>query len=97
MRLSVRLTPKAARNRMMGVAPDTGDRLHLRVAVTSPPENGRANRALEKLLADKLRIPPSAVRVVQGAKDRRKIVQLTTDHRPATLWRRLGPMPDASS
>lgn len=88
-RLAVRLTPKATRNQVVGVAPDSQDRLFLRVAVTAPLEKGRANRALEKLLAETLRVPASAVRVVHGVTDRRKIVQLITRQRPATLWQRI--------
>ena len=96
-RLDARLTPKAARNRVLGVVPDSQNRLCLRVAVTAPPEKGRANCALEKLLAELLRIPVSAVRVVHGASDRRKIVQLTTDYPPATLWRRFGASRNAAT
>lgn len=69
--VSVRLTPKAARNRIGPVIAD-GDGPRLKVAVTEPPEGGKANRALIKLLAKAWRLPRGALSVKAGAKDRRK-------------------------
>ncbi len=46
----------------------------LRVRVTAPPVEGRANAALERLLASALDVPKSAVRVVSGARGREKTV-----------------------
>jgi len=48
----------------------------LRVRVTAPPAQGRANAALERLLANALGVPPSAVRVVSGERAREKTVAI---------------------
>ena len=60
-RLSVRLTPRAARDEIGSFEGET-----LRVRVTAPPVDGRANEALTRLLASKLGVPRSDVRVVGG-------------------------------
>lgn len=70
---AVRLTPKAARDAVEGVEEFGGDPV-LKARVRAVPENGRANTALEKLIADWLDVPRSTVSVVQGAKARIKIV-----------------------
>ena len=44
----------------------------LKVAVTAPPVDGRANDAVVRAVARALRVPPSAVTLVAGAKSRDK-------------------------
>ena len=69
VRLSVRLTPRSSRDAIAGFEGET-----LRVRVTAPPVEGRANRALVRLLAKRLGVPRGAVRVVAGQASRSKIV-----------------------
>ncbi len=69
-RIAVRITPRAAADRIDGWAGG-----ELRVRVTAPPVEGRANAALVRLLAEALGIAPSRVRVVTGATGRRKLVE----------------------
>lgn len=68
-RLSIRLTPRAARSEIGAFEGET-----LRVRVTAPPVDGKANEALTRLLASKLRMPRGAVRVVAGQASRVKVV-----------------------
>ena len=70
-RLRVRLTPRAARDEIAGWQGDV-----LRVRVTAPPVDGRANAALEQLLAHALGLPKRAVRVVSGTQAREKTVAI---------------------
>lgn len=60
-----------------------------RVRLTAPPEKGRANEALVALLAETLRVPKSAVRVVAGRTSRRKVVEVD-DLEVAEIESRLG-------
>ena len=46
----------------------------LKVTVTAPPERGKANEAVRKLLAKEMGIRPSAVTIVRGRASRRKEV-----------------------
>ncbi len=68
-RIRVRLTPRAARDEIVGWQGEV-----LRVRVTAPPVSGKANAALERLLAGALRLPKSAVRITAGAQARDKTV-----------------------
>jgi uncharacterized protein len=70
-RLRVRVSPGATR---AGVVGRHGDAWKVRVA--APPENGRANDALVRLLADALAVPRAAIRLVSGHGGRDKILEL---------------------
>lgn len=71
VRIAVHITPRANVDQVAGW---TGDAL--RVRVTAPPIDGRANAALVRLLAGALGIAPSRVRVVAGEASRRKLVEV---------------------
>lgn len=73
-RLYVRLTPKAAQNRIQGWAEDQDGNKILKVGVTAPPDKGKANKALIALLAKELGIPKSSIAIVKGETDRNKIL-----------------------
>lgn len=49
--LFVRLTPKAAMDRVEGIEISADGRSHLKARVRAVPENGAANQALERLVA----------------------------------------------
>lgn len=87
VRVAVRLTPKASRERIDGLAPDADGGVVLKVSVNAIPEDGKANAALIKLLAKQWKVAKSAIDIVQGATDRRKVLLITGD--PAELGRRL--------
>ncbi len=81
--VTCRLTPKAGRDRIDGVA-DLADGVRVLLArVRSAPENGRANDALRELIADKAGVPLSDVTVTKGAKSRVK--QLLVRGEPVAL------------
>jgi uncharacterized protein len=82
----VRVQPRARRPGLRGVVPGA-DGPRLRLAVTEPPEDGRANRAVCAALARALGVAPSAVQVAQGAASREKTLAVAGD--PAALAARL--------
>jgi uncharacterized protein YggU (UPF0235/DUF167 family) len=73
--LFVRLTPKAALDRIDGIGTADG-RSHLKARVRAVPENGAANQALERMLAKALRVPVSAVSVIAGGTSRLKTLRV---------------------
>lgn len=79
LRVAVRLTPKASRDRVEGVVADAEGHLLLKAAVTAVPEDGRANAALVKLLAKAWKVPKTAITIVAGATDRRKTLHISGD------------------
>ena len=69
--IAVRVTPRASRNRI--VAEPGGA---IRVYVTVPPEGGRANAAVTRLLAKALGVPKSRLDLVRGAAARDKLFRV---------------------
>ena len=65
--LRVRAQAGARRNGLLGVREGM-----LRVAVTTAPEKGKANRAIAALLSGVLRVPKSAVELLSGETAPRK-------------------------
>ena len=51
---------------------------HLAVWLNVVPEKGRANKALQALLAEVFAVPPSAVSILKGATSRTKLVAIGT-------------------
>lgn len=48
----------------------------LKVRVSAPPEDGKANAAVECLLAEVLGLPARSVRIVSGDSSRHKVVEI---------------------
>jgi len=67
----VRVFPRSNRNELT-VEPDG-----LRVRLTAPPVEGAANEALVALVAERLKLPKRAVRVVRGTAGRQKTIEIT--------------------
>jgi uncharacterized protein (TIGR00251 family) len=82
-RLRLRVSPCAGRAAIVGRHGDGW-----KVRVTAPPEHGRANEAVLRLLATKLAVPREAVSLVSGHSGRDKIVELT-GLGPALIERRM--------
>ena len=72
LKIFIRLSPKAKREGIEGVyaAPDGSERL--KIAVSAPPVDGKANEYLIKWLAKHLHIAKSAITLVSGTTDRSK-------------------------
>jgi uncharacterized protein (TIGR00251 family) len=79
VRVEVKVTPRAAATRIGGLADDAAGAKVLKIAVTAPPEDGKANRAVIELLASEWRLPKSAFAVASGAGARRKSVVIAGD------------------
>jgi uncharacterized protein (TIGR00251 family) len=89
LRLAVRLQPRARRTAIDGVVIEADGSAALKIAVTAPPEDGKANAALVALLGKAWRLPKSAIAIVGGAAQRRKVLLLSGD--PASLAVAIAP------
>jgi uncharacterized protein YggU (UPF0235/DUF167 family) len=69
--LPVKVVPGASSNSIAGWLGES-----LRVRVTAAPERGKANAAVESIVADALGLPKSAVRVVSGKTSARKVLAI---------------------
>lgn len=69
--IRVRVQPKAAHDGVAGLHGDT-----LKVRITAPPTDGKANQHLARFLARELDLPKGAVTVEKGGKGKDKTVRL---------------------
>lgn len=70
-RISVRVQPRASRNRVDGIHGS-----HVKIRLTAPPVEGAANEALVKFLADLLDVPKRDITIVRGHRGREKVVEV---------------------
>jgi uncharacterized protein (TIGR00251 family) len=71
VRITVRVTPRSGRDL---IEPGAGGVLSVRV--TAPPDDGKANAAVCKLVAGALGVPKTAVTVVRGHTARVKTLEV---------------------
>jgi uncharacterized protein len=70
--VTVRVHPRGSRDAIEGEHAGA-----LKVRLTAPPVDDRANQALRKLLAERLNVPVSTVRIVSGENSRTKRVAIS--------------------
>ncbi len=68
---SVRVQPRARRNAIAGEAGDA-----LKIALTAPPIEGRANEACVEFLAEVLGVPRASVTIAAGETSRNKLIRV---------------------
>jgi uncharacterized protein len=71
--LALRITPRASKNEIVEILSDGTVKVHL----TAPPVDGKANEALLKFLSEILDVPISALDIVAGAGGRDKLISVT--------------------
>lgn len=69
--IAVRVSPRASRN---AVSVDEAGRISVRV--TAPPENGKANAVVQKLLAKSVGIAKSRLTLIRGTASRDKVFRV---------------------
>jgi uncharacterized protein (TIGR00251 family) len=77
--LHIRLTPKGGRDAIDGIEPLSNGQSVLKVRVRAVPEDGKANKALIKLIADTLDCAASSIEIVSGATARIKTLKIVGD------------------
>ncbi len=65
--IPAKVQPNSSKEKVMGEYAEK-----LKIAVTSPPEKGKANRAIVKVLAKWLNIKTSDIQIVSGEKSKDK-------------------------
>ncbi|HEV2099129.1 MAG TPA: DUF167 domain-containing protein [Stellaceae bacterium] len=90
LRVAVRLTPRAKADRLVAVAAAADGKRMIKASVIAPPEDGRANEALLRLLARAWKLPRHDLAIVAGAASRHKTVRVAGD--PLQLLSRLSAL-----
>ena len=70
--LSVKVHPKAKRERISGLLGDA-----LKLEITAPPINGRANEACISFFSKFLKVPRSSITIAAGLGSRNKVIRIT--------------------
>jgi len=68
---AIRVQPRARKNAIIG---EIGDAL--KIALTAPPIEGRANEACIEFLAEFLKVPRSSVTIAAGETSRNKVIRI---------------------
>lgn len=76
LRLTLKLTPKAKQTAITAIADDVEGDCYLKVSVTAVPENGKANRAVIKLLSNEWKIAKSHITIIRGQTSTRKTIEI---------------------
>ncbi|MBS7544334.1 DUF167 family protein [Ancylobacter oerskovii] len=88
--ISVRVTPRGGRDALEGLIALADGRQALKVRVRAVPEDGKANAAVIRLLADRLDVPVAQVELAAGGSARLKSFRVSGD--VPTLLRRLAEL-----
>ncbi|MBQ6455082.1 MAG: DUF167 domain-containing protein [Eggerthellaceae bacterium] len=83
--ITVHVTPKSGRDEVVGFEEGPQGEV-LKVRITAPPADGKANKAVCKLIASELRLPKTAVSVASGASSRYKRLAVDADEELVTEW-----------
>ena len=85
--ICVRLTPKSSRDQIDALKSRDDGLAYIKARVRAPPEDGKANEALIRLLAEVLGLARSAICLTSGATGRLKTLNIAG--KPAELETRL--------
>ena len=77
--MAIRLSPRAKADRLLAIAATAEGGRAIRVSVSAPPQGGRANEALLRLLAYTWHLPRRNLSIAAGATSRNKIVNVAGD------------------
>lgn len=70
--ITVRVTPRTARNEIHEILDDGT----VKIRLTAPPVEGKANKELIKFLAAVLEVPPSTIEIIAGKTGHDKLVSI---------------------
>jgi uncharacterized protein (TIGR00251 family) len=79
---AVKVHPRASKNAITGTVGDA-----LKLALTAPPVEGKANQAVIEFFADLFQIPRSSVTIASGEASRNKVIRIAGVSKPAAEQR----------
>ena len=83
--ISVHVTPKSGRDEVVGFEESPQGEV-LKVRITASPTDGKANKAVCKLVASELRLPKTAVDIASGASSRYQRIAIDADEQLVDQW-----------
>jgi uncharacterized protein (TIGR00251 family) len=80
---TVHVQPGASRNQVLGLHGDA-----LKLKLTAPPMEGKANKACIAFLSEALGVPKTVIEIASGRSSRRKQIRIDCSARDAPLLRK---------
>jgi uncharacterized protein (TIGR00251 family) len=74
IRFNVRVVPKSSKNLLCAMSEDV-----IKLKITAPPVDGKANAACIKYFADILCVPKNQIALISGLKSKTKTFEITGD------------------
>ena len=74
LNLNIKLIPRSSKNEIIGWQADG----RLKIKITAPPVDGKANAALIEFLSKHFRVPKSTIEILRGATIPEKTVRFMT-------------------
>ncbi|TAH34730.1 MAG: DUF167 domain-containing protein [Alphaproteobacteria bacterium] len=78
--LAVHCTPNARQERIGDIVADADGNYALKIAVTVPPEDGKANKAVIALLSKNWKLPKTSISLLRGDTSRHKKLLIAGSH-----------------
>lgn len=75
MKVRIRVLPRSSKNEVVGEMADGT----LKIKLTSPPVDGKANESLVKLLAEHYSVSKNKIKIVSGLTSKNKIIEIEKD------------------
>lgn len=73
MKLQIKVIPSSSRDGIAGWLEGV-----LKIKVQAPPEKGKANKAVIRLLEKTLELPAGSIKITSGTTSTRKVVEINT-------------------
>ena len=80
MKLNIKVIPSSSKDGVAGWLEDT-----LKVKVKAPPEKGKANKAVIKVLQKVLRLPKGSIEIKSGSSSSRKVIEISVEDEDAVF------------
>jgi uncharacterized protein (TIGR00251 family) len=90
--INIYVAPRASSNKVVGA-----HNRELKIALTAPPVEGAANKALVEFVAKTLDVPKGSVSLVSGQASRHKVLRVQGIEAQAVLQRVLSGLPGAAT
>jgi uncharacterized protein (TIGR00251 family) len=76
LKISIKVITHAKKSEVVADEIDLFGARILRVKISQPPEDGKANKALIELLADYFKVKKNSLKIISGEKSTHKIVEI---------------------
>lgn len=84
--LACKVTPKSGKDQIVGRLVNSDGSVEVCVRVIAPPDKGKANKAVIKLLAKELGVPKTSLEVARGETSHHKLISLDCDQAHIATW-----------